>query len=50
VLQAIYELAEDRPPDIYIGQQMDVYLEAAAASTGVAHDLEGKDALKKDEG
>jgi len=44
VLQAIYELAEDRAPDIYIGQQMDVYLEAAAASIGVAHDLEGKDA------
>jgi multidrug resistance efflux pump len=26
VLQAIYELAEDRPSDVYIGQQMDVYL------------------------
>ena len=34
VLQVIYELAEDRPPDVYIGQQMDVYLKAAAASTG----------------
>jgi len=44
VLQAIYELADDRPPDIYIGQQMDVYLKAAAASTVAPNDLGGKDA------
>jgi biotin carboxyl carrier protein len=31
VLQVIYELPEDRPVDVYVGQQMDVYLKAASA-------------------
>ncbi len=29
VLQVLYKLPEDRPLDVYVGQQMDVYLEAA---------------------
>jgi HlyD family secretion protein len=32
VLQVIYELAEERTVDVYVGQQMDVYLKAAPAS------------------
>ena len=28
-LQVIYELPEDRPVDVFVGQQMDVYLKAA---------------------
>ena len=32
VLQVIYELPEDRPVDVYIGQQMDVYLKAVPAA------------------
>ena len=31
VLQVIYELPDERPMDVYIGQQMDVYLKAAHA-------------------
>ncbi len=31
VLQVIYELPEDRSIDVYVGQQMDVYLKAVAA-------------------
>jgi multidrug resistance efflux pump len=31
VLQVIYELPVDRPVDVYVGQQMDVYLKAIAA-------------------
>ncbi len=30
VLQVIYELPEDRSVDVYVGQQMDVYLKAAS--------------------
>ncbi|MGP0064209.1 MAG: hypothetical protein ACLQGP_11495, partial [Isosphaeraceae bacterium] len=32
VLQVIYELPEDRAVDVYVGQQMDVYLKAPHAS------------------
>ena len=32
VLQVIYALPEDRPMDVYVGQQMDVYLQAAEPS------------------
>ena len=32
VLQVIYALPEERPVDVYVGQQMDVYLKAAPAS------------------
>jgi len=35
VLQVIYELPEDRPVDVYVGQQMDVYLKAAPLSKSV---------------
>jgi HlyD family secretion protein len=34
VLQVIYELPEDRPVDVYVGQQMDVYLKAVPAPRG----------------
>jgi len=44
VLQAIYELAEERSMDVYIGQQMDVYLKATPQSNTVSHDLAGTDA------
>jgi hypothetical protein len=44
VLQAIYELAEDRPRDIYVGQQMDVYVKAGTPSTPSPHEAAGKDA------
>jgi multidrug resistance efflux pump len=40
VLQVIYALPDDRPVQVYVGQQMDVYLReaaAASASTTVAH-------------
>jgi multidrug resistance efflux pump len=42
VLQVIYELGADRQFDVYIGQQMDVYLKAAAPSKAVPHDIAGK--------
>jgi multidrug resistance efflux pump len=42
VLQAIYELRGDRPANIYIGQQMDVYVKAAAPATGGSRDAAGK--------
>jgi multidrug resistance efflux pump len=44
VLQAIYELVQDRPMDVYIGQQMDVYLQATPPATGVVRDMADKDA------
>ena len=43
VLQVIYELAEDRRIDVYIGQQMDVYLQAATLSKAVPSDFGSKD-------
>jgi multidrug resistance efflux pump len=36
VLQVIYQLPDDRPVDLYVGQQMDVYLRAAKAPKGVS--------------
>ena len=39
VLQVIYELPEERAMDVYIGQQMDVYLRAVPPSQSVATDL-----------
>jgi HlyD family secretion protein len=44
VLQVIYELPDDRPMDVYIGQQMDVYLRAVPPSQSVATDLGGENA------
>ena len=42
VLQVIYELPDERPMDVYIGQQMDVYLRAVPPSQSVATDLGGE--------
>jgi HlyD family secretion protein len=42
VLQVIYELAQERQVDVFIGQQMDVYLKAAAPSKAIPHDIAGK--------
>jgi multidrug efflux pump subunit AcrA (membrane-fusion protein) len=36
VLQVVYELPDDSPVPLYVGQQMDVYLKAAAAPKGVS--------------
>ncbi len=35
VLQVIYALPDERPMDVYVGQQMDVYLEAATPLKGL---------------
>jgi HlyD family secretion protein len=43
VLQVIYELPDERMLDVYIGQQMDVYLRAVAPSKAVAFDVSPKD-------
>jgi multidrug resistance efflux pump len=43
VLQAIYELGADRPHNIYVGQQMDVYLKAEAPATGSPHHVAGSE-------
>jgi len=37
-LQVIYELSEDRPLDVYIGQQVDVYMKAATISKSIDSD------------
>jgi HlyD family secretion protein len=42
VLQVIYELPDERMLDVYIGQQMDVYVRAVAPSTAVAFDSGAK--------
>jgi multidrug resistance efflux pump len=44
VLQVIYELPVDRPVDVYVGQQMDVYLKAIAAPKSGEFDIGGLDA------
>jgi multidrug resistance efflux pump len=44
VLQVIYELADERPVDVYIGQQMDVYLKAVPPSESVSSDLNPQNA------
>jgi len=36
VLQVVYELPDDSPIPLYVGQQMDVYLRAATAPKGVS--------------
>ena len=38
VLQVIYELPDDRPLDVYIGQQVDVYMKAATISKSIDSD------------
>ena len=43
VLQVIYELPDDRPVDVYVGQQMDVYLKVVPFSKSVPFDFGGKD-------
>lgn len=40
VLQVVYALPDDRPVPIYVGQQMDVYLEAAEAAPGLNLDAD----------
>ena len=44
VLQVVYALPDDRPVEIHVGQQMDVYLKAATAPKGLS--LEAGPALK----
>jgi HlyD family secretion protein len=39
VLQVIYELPEERPLEVHIGQQMDAYLKAAPLSASISADL-----------
>jgi multidrug resistance efflux pump len=39
VLQVIYRLPNDRPIEVYVGQQMDVYLRAAETPQGIALDV-----------
>jgi len=43
VLQVVYELPEERPVDVFVGQQMDVYLKAATVSRSVHLDGDSKD-------
>ena len=43
VLQVIYELPGDRPVDVYVGQQMDVYLKAIAAPRTGEFEIGGAD-------
>jgi multidrug resistance efflux pump len=38
VLQVIYELPDKRPVDLYVGEQMDVYMKAAAKPEGITLD------------
>jgi multidrug resistance efflux pump len=42
VLQVVYSLPDDRPVDLYVGQQMDVYLKAAEAPKGITLDTDLK--------
>jgi multidrug resistance efflux pump len=44
VLQVIYELPEDRAVEVYVGQQMDVYLKAAPTGKGGELEIGGVDA------
>src|SRR5205823_1031444 len=43
VLQVIYELPEEGAVDVHVGQQMDVYLEAAPASKSSPFEFGGSD-------
>jgi len=36
VLQVVYALPDERPVDLYVGEQMDVYLKAATAPKGIS--------------
>jgi multidrug resistance efflux pump len=38
VLQVVYALPDDRPVDVYVGEQMDVYLKAASTPKGITLD------------
>jgi multidrug resistance efflux pump len=38
VLQVVYSLPENRPVEVYVGEQMDVYLKAAAVPKGISLD------------
>ncbi len=38
VLQVVYALPDERPVDLYVGQQMDVYLKAASTPKGLSLD------------
>lgn len=42
VLQIVYALPDDRPIDLFVGQQMDVYLKAADAPKGISLDVDLK--------
>jgi multidrug resistance efflux pump len=42
VLQVIYELGADRQVDVYIGQQMDVYLKASPQTGAAFHEIAGE--------
>lgn len=42
VLQVVYALPDNRPVDLYVGQQMDVYLRAALAPKGISLDTDLK--------
>ncbi len=42
VLQAIYELPDDRPVDVYIGQQVDVYVKAVLPSQAISTNAGGE--------
>lgn len=42
VLQVVYDLPDERPVDVYVGQQMDVYLRAAKPPEGLSLDWGGR--------
>ena len=44
VLQVVYSLPDDRPVDVYVGQQMDVFMKASTRPASVALDTYGKPA------
>lgn len=44
VLQVVYSLPDDRAVQVYVGQQMDVYMKASGAPTALALDQYGKPA------
>ena len=42
VLQVVYALPDDRPVDVYVGQQMDVYLKASDSPIAISLDAYGE--------
>jgi len=44
VLQVVYSLPDSRPVDVYVGQQMDVFMKASTSPSAVALDAYGKPA------